>query len=482
MVSAELFNTSQSVSSIAVHLRTMSLELTNSNQIISGNIDFNTLSVAATINNIQQSISSEMDNLVKASAALTNGTQTISSSIGHVVIVQSSIFNAGQTISSNASHVHNLSASLINTNQIVSATTVHGEVGFNALARKIAIQPDGKILVTGNFTMHRSTTANRIARLNTDGSRDITFDAGSGFNATTRVALMLPDGKLLAGGSFTTFRGSVANNVAIVNIDGTHYTSFYSGISGDFEDNLQGLSIQSTGKIIATGPKTVLRLLSNGNKDTSFTATALNEGGASYVSYLFPDDSAIITGDFSTYSGVTTSKLAKINSEGVIDTSFTSNMGGSFAGTSPNIRSIIKTLDNKLVVVGRFDSFNGVSCKRLARFNLDGTPSIPSLGSGFDGGDAYTVVQQSDGKLLVGGSFTSFQGSTQLRLIRLDYSTFTKDSSFNIGTGFNNSVWDIAIQSDGKIIVVGDFTTYNLETVNRIVRLNTDGSRDTTFG
>ena len=91
-----------------------------------------------------------------------------------------------------------------------------------------------------------------------------------------------------------------------------------------------------------------------------------------------------------------------------------------------------------------------------------------------------TTLQPSDEKILVGGYFTSYNTRSVKYLVRLDKNG-NYDDSFNVGTGFNNVVRSIALQPGGKILVGGDFTSYNDDPVSYIVRLNPDGSRDETF-
>ena len=97
-----------------------------------------------------------------------------------------------------------------------------------------------------------------------------------------------------------------------------------------------------------------------------------------------------------------------------------------------------------------------------------------NIGTGFN--NTVRVINiQPDGKILVGGGFSTYNGTTRNRIIRLN-SNGSIDTSFNIGTGFNGNVFTIDIQPDGKILVGGDFTTYNGTTSNRIIRLNPNGS------
>ncbi|USN56445.1 MAG: delta-60 repeat domain-containing protein [Candidatus Peribacteria bacterium] len=93
----------------------------------------------------------------------------------------------------------------------------------------------------------------------------------------------------------------------------------------------------------------------------------------------------------------------------------------------------------------------------------------------------YTTTLQPDGKIIVGGAFTSYDGSSALRLIRLnaDGSRYIFDS--REGFKYNDTVNTTTLQPDGKIIVGGYFTSYDGSSALRLIRLNPDGSRDTTF-
>ena len=102
-----------------------------------------------------------------------------------------------------------------------------------------------------------------------------------------------------------------------------------------------------------------------------------------------------------------------------------------------------------------------------------------NIETGFNA-DPEIIKQQADGKLVIGGYYTTYQGVSANRIVRLN-TDFSIDDTFVYGTGFNAEVNNVAIQSDGKILVGGNFTTYNGTSRNRIIRLNTDGSIDTSF-
>jgi uncharacterized delta-60 repeat protein len=129
--------------------------------------------------------------------------------------------------------------------------------------------------------------------------------------------------------------------------------------------------------------------------------------------------------------------------------------------------------DGKLVIGGSFTTVAGVTCNRIARLNADGT-----LDTGFDPGTgASGTVNKVDvlpsGAILIGGLFTTVNGITRNRFAALDADgTLRADYDFN----FNNTVNDLAIQSDGAIIVVGAFTSASSTARNRIARFSSSGS------
>lgn len=136
--------------------------------------------------------------------------------------------------------------------------------------------------------------------------------------------------------------------------------------------------------------------------------------------------------------------------------------------------------DGKIVVAGYFTTYNGVSANRIVRLNTDMSIDDTFVyGTGFNS-EALSFGIQSDGKIVVGGAFTSYNGTARNRIVRLN-TDGSIDGTFSVGAGFDNTVWAVTIQSDGKILVGGDFTTYSGSARNKIVRLNTNGSIDTTF-
>ena len=353
---------------------------------------------------------------------------------------------------------------------------------FDNLVRTSEIQSDGKILIGGTFSSYQSVSAANIIRLNSDGSRDGSFDMGTGFNNGVTHLVIQSDGKIIVGGDFTNYRGVGANRIVRINSDGTRDSSF--NMSTGFNNSVMSLAIQSDGKIIAGGSFTsyrgvganrIVRINSDGTRDSSFNmSTGFNTGG--YVSAInIQDDGKIIVGgEFTSYRGVGANRIVRINSDGTRDSSF--NMGTGFDG---EIFVIEVQDDGKILIGGRFITYNGSLGRGIVRVNVDGsrdTSFITDMFSLSTDASVYDIEIQSDGKVLLGGNFQTYQTISSNRLVRVNVDG-SRDGSFNVGTGFDQFltyqyVFSLGIQSDGKIVVLGDFAEYNGASVIDIVRLN----------
>jgi uncharacterized delta-60 repeat protein len=417
--------------------------------------------------------------------------------------------------------------------------------GFDNLVDALAIQADGKIVVGGAFTTFNGTTVGNIARLNTDGTLDTAFNTntGTGFSGQVTALAIQADQKILVGGAFTVFNGTTANFIARLNTDGTLDTAFNTNTGTGTDDLVDSITIQSDGKILIGGSfslfdeassSRIARLNSDGTLDTTFTTNigtgfessftnfvrgivvqsngnivvggafeTFNKSVAPGVFGLNSDGSPIailngtnnvveaiatqsdgkivLGGSFTTFDGVTANRIARLNFDGTLDSAFSTAIGNGF---NRRVRAIAIQADGKIVVVGDLTAFDVITSNYIARLDSNGnldTDFTINIGTGFNSA-ALKLAIQEDGKIVVGGFFTDFNGTTSNRIARLNEDG-TLDTAFttNIGTGFNNFVQSLAIQYDQKIVVGGFFTTFNGVTVNRIARLNEDGTLDTTF-
>jgi uncharacterized delta-60 repeat protein len=202
-----------------------------------------------------------------------------------------------------------------------------------------------------------------------------------------------------------------------------------------------------------------------GAVDPSFNLTV---NGTVYGAASQTDGKLLLAGEFNEVNGILRKGLARLYADGALDLDFAPSVGGS----SVFIYSMAMQLDGKIVIGGFFSSVAGISRSRIARLNIDG-----SLDPAFDpnaNSDVLCMTVQPDGKILIGGHFTTLRGSPARYLARLEIDGAI-DGSFRPIIG--NSVNSVALQSDGKIVVGGYFVSPG----NHIARLNVDGTVDPTF-
>jgi uncharacterized delta-60 repeat protein len=388
---------------------------------------------------------------------------------------------------------------LNNNNYYISASKILFNSGFNNFVSTIALQPDGKIFVGGDFTSYNGVASNKIIRLTTGGTIDNTFNIDGGFNDSVTTIVLQPDGKILVGGNFITYNAISRSKIIRLNTDGTIDNTFTIGTG--FIGGVNTIILQPDGKILVGGTFTsyngaprnnIIRLNNDGTTDGSFT---IGTGFGDIVNTLAlqPDGKILVGGNFTEYSGVTSNKIIRLNSDGTIDNAF--NIGTGFSGSiappliPTSINKITLQPDGNILVGGNFTEYSGVTNNYIIRLTSGGTiDNTFNIGSGFDD-TVRTIELQPDGKILVGGAFTAYDSDFSNRIIRLTtggtidgtFDTNTTTDGFTTFGGFNEYVSTLALQSDGKVLVGGDFTSYQLASINRIGRLNSNGSNDNKF-
>jgi len=360
-------------------------------------------------------------------------------------------------------------------------TTFNPGTGTDNDISSIAIQPDGKILIGGDFDLYNGMPRKGIARLNANGSLDPSFDPGTGGNGPVRTIVILNDGKVLIGGCFDTFNAVARGHIARLNPDGSLDEFFDPGAGANGLINT--IALQQNGKIIVVGGfasfdsttvNNIARLNYDGGLDTTFDGgTGADQGIVTTA--VQNDDKIIIGGLFHLFNGKTKKYFTRLNSDGSIDPEFNKNTGANNTIHTTAIQS-----DGKIIIGGYFDLFNGIQSNHIARLNVDGSLDTTfNSGSGANNNILATAIQ-SDGKIIIGGSFNTFNGALRFRIARLN-TDGSLDTTFNPGSGADNDVISIAVQTDGKIIIGGFFDSFNGTPRNSIARLNPDGSLDTSF-
>ncbi|MGL2963123.1 T9SS type A sorting domain-containing protein [Flavobacterium sp. RSB2_4_14] len=400
------------------------------------------------------------------------------------------------TISENGCPENMSSASvkiIVNEQVIVTPQIVSG-TRANSIVEDVDIQVDsqgnGKIIISGQFTTYNNVPCNKIARLNSN----LTLDTTTNFQVSGPIPALYN-----------------ANDMKVIKNMGDNYNKIL--LVGLFD----GFSGGSNGK-------SIVRLMPDGTLDTSFNANYFgSDKGVSgsnsqiYCCYVYPDGSGdntgkiLIGGMFNAYNGEPRYKIARLNVDGSLDYTFNPNIfnddelyfGPGF--NSAVMKIVVQPVDQKIIVGGYFQRFNGVLVNGIARLNDDGT-----IDSTFNNGNISSsrgitktpprpanygvhiedIVLQDNGSIIIGGQFEKYNNVIRNGIARLT-PTGALDTFFAVNTGFNTTlnpitdtygmVRDLDLEGTGvttKVYVSGDFTSYQGVACHEIIKLNNSGFLD----
>ncbi len=410
-----------------------------------------------------------------------------------------------------------------------SSDLSYGENGFSALANvapiSAAMQPDGKIVVAGQ-KLNSGNNEYDLVRYNINGSLDNTFgDKGTKSTALLITSIAIQsDGKIVVTGSVSDNDNSYFA-IARYNTNGSTDNSFLNDgkVVTDFGfspgegypeyDVPNVVAIQSDGKIVVIGSvynyftnsqeMAIARYKSDGNLDKTFDTDGkqtTNFGSFENFGYslAFQTDGKIVAAGYTNLDGNTYDfAIARYNANGKLDKTFNGNGKQteriSSADHNPNTVAIQK--DGKIVVEG--DTYNGSNNDfAVARYNADGSrdntfATFGNLKTDFGSTDDYanSLAIQSDGKILVEGysyTYTNTDAKSAFVIARYNANgsldkTFDGDGKL---TGFLRQGYTIynsmAVQTDGKVVVAG-YAWNGSNNDFAMARYNTDGSLDNTF-
>jgi uncharacterized delta-60 repeat protein len=318
----------------------------------------------------------------------------------------------------------------------------------------------------------------------------------AGANSSVYGLAIQPDGNVLIGGRFTKIGAATRTRLARLHPDGSLDISFNASAN----DLTESFVVLDDDRILAGGVFTQINgalrkgiacLNPDGSLSESFNLQGLNATGAR-VEILrllkLKSGKILIGGQFTSISGVARKNIARLNADGSLDLGF----NASVAGQSPHpgyVYSLFEQDDGKLLVGGRFGFVNEVPRQAFARLNADGSldGSFNNSGVAPDLGGSVTeaastrvnsVIQLPGGGILLGGEFTSVSGQPRTRLARLN-------ADGSVDGGFtptvNGTVSSLALQEDGKTIVTGLFSQASGQSRLRVARLFADGSLDPDF-
>lgn len=365
--------------------------------------------------------------------------------------------------------------------------------GFDQNVFAVVVQSTGKIIIGGNFQNYKGVARGYIVRLNADYTEDTSFfpTTGAGFDASVNSIEVQSDDKIVVGGAFTTLNGStIPQSFVRLNSDGTEDTTFSTNVGTGFNQELRALAIQpSDGKILAGGVfsslsgntrQKLVRFNSDGTEDTSFYTTMGSVTGPTVeVVVVQPDGKILVGGLMNSIDGgtTTTRRIGRLNTNGSLDSAFTS-AGGTGFPVGALVTSISLQSTGAIVVGGLFVSFNGSTSNNLLRLSSGGAFDSTFAGNvnSLFNGQVNAVRTQTDDRVIVGGVFTT-TGTIPNAFARIN-SDGTEDATFDgvIAAGFTafaeiNHYNCLLIRPNNSIIIGGGYTLFKGNSRNYIAAL-----------
>ncbi len=330
--------------------------------------------------------------------------------------------------------------------------------GASAAVRALAVRPDGRLLVGGSFTTFNAVARPRLVSLTRTGSVDSTFAPPNGADNDVHALALQPNQKVVVGGSFNFIGGVQRPGLARLETNGTVDATFSagSGLSGVF-----AVALRNDGRIAAGGsflsvggtPRARLALLNtNGALETGFNASC--NGDVRALAFL-PDQRLLVAGGFTTVNGTPRPVIARLLPDGTLDPTFHAPSNITF-----NAYAVAVQPDGRIVLGGGFDKVDDLNVGRILRLLPDGSLDSTfraGVGAGFN---IRSLFLQPDNKIVIGGEFNAYDNLPQNRVARLNPDG-TLDRTLNVGTGANNIVMSLVPQPDGGIAAGGFFTAFN---------------------
>ena len=369
-------------------------------------------------------------------------------------------------------------------------TTSNGITSFNGAVLSISLSADGSkdVYVGGDFTTYNGAQANRIVRLNADGTIDQAFVVASGFDTTVRwiVPAAAQSANVYVGGDFTTYNGVLRPHIVRLNANGTLDSTFTTGTGFDNTVHVIAPAGDGTGSLYVGGAfstyngrpvNRLVRLNADGTTDQTFvTGTGFDGTVFTIVPVGDGTGDVYVGGAFTLYKGIQAMRIVRLTSDGSVNSNFPTTTG--FDNIVHNM-ALADDRSGNLYVGGEFTNYKGIRAVGIARLNSSALLDLAFVtGTGFDK-SVFTVAPAGDGtgKLYAGGAFTNYNGTEVSDLVRLNQNG-TRDFSFATGAGFNDTVFKVAPVGDGSgdVYVGGQFTQYQGILRGRFVRLANTGA------
>ncbi|WP_375435896.1 T9SS type A sorting domain-containing protein [uncultured Hymenobacter sp.] len=362
---------------------------------------------------------------------------------------------------------------------------------------KIRLLANGQILLQGFSIIVGGQQFNTLAKLNADGSVAANFSVGSGIQplTVTDVAVQA-DGKILVSGSFTNFNGVATNNLVRLNADGSVDQAFTTALGAGFVGanvggvTVRGVEVQPDGKILVcgnfqnynnTGRSGLLRLNADGSLDTTFnpvSSTSTTTGAEVLAVALDPRTNYILVHGYS----FSTQQVVRLNTNGQLDTSFNLSAAPTCLSFSTwNSDQFVVDASGRVLLSSCFADYGGTGGDTyVTRFLANGQRDSQFAIRRQLGGNVYSLKVLSNGNVLIGGDFSRYGTIRNVSLLQVNDNA-QAISSLRPALTQRGSVDDMELQSNGKLLVAGRFWQINGQAAGNVARLNADGTLDSSF-
>jgi hypothetical protein len=397
-----------------------------------------------------------------------------------------------------------------------------GATEFNNTVVKVFPTAYNEYIAIGNFTSYRSNSVAGFAKITWDqdtSTETVIGNTGTGFkfggsttNAIIHDAVRLTNGKIIVVGKFDSYNGVTCSGIIQLNSNGSLDAAYASVIPAGIigytvtldTDERPLIHIDSDTYGIYSVYK-LIKLAENGTYDTTFSQgkafshrgfPLANVGKGSIINQLYLNnagDTVFAIGPVRVYNPASSISLGRVTTSYEQDTRFSTGTGFNGAVTA----AFPDPLDGSLYVGGAFTSYNGTSLGGITKLGLGGSideAAIFDYGSGFslNGGAARinAILVQSDGQILIGGAFDTYNGTPAYNIVRLNpdgtkesKTTFMFNTENAPGSGIFNDgplvgeVFALAEDSNGNLAIGGQFTEmrgYNFTT--SLIKTGPDGS------
>lgn len=340
----------------------------------------------------------------------------------------------------------------------------------------ISFDSEGKLVAIGGFTAVNGVAQKGIARLNSNGDIDPSFQAE--ISGRSRSMFVDNDGKIVMGG--------FAGRIDRLNDDGSADDSFGTAAGYGFSGGIANKVIDVNGEILVTGIalqkynganiRGVAMIKHDGALDADFHANFGGITGGSGNTLFFDGENIYIGGNFSVYtlpdsSTVPAGRLIKVSKDGQLDSVFAANMG---TGFDNQVRDIVARPDGKIVVVGDFHKFNGADISSIALLNPDGTLDSAFVASVAKiDNNLFAVIADKDNKMIIGGNVFKIGESTFKSGIARLNADGTSDEEFNnaLGDGIDGGVTELLWREDGAVVAIGNLNSYDGTALNNSIAI-----------